>query len=120
MSATFPEAYSRILKATGCARQEELAETLGIRQSFITDCHRRGEFSPEVLLALVERCSLNPHWVRTGRGQKYILPYKWPSLRERVCFRLCEKEDLELFILILVMIPIFIIVINFFVLGKLL
>lgn len=70
MSHTFSAAYDRVLKATGCAGQEELAKKLGLRQSFITDCRRRGEFTPEVLLALVERCNLNPHWVRTGEGEK--------------------------------------------------
>lgn len=70
----FSEAYLRVLNATGCAGQEALAKKLGIRHSFITDCHRRGEFTPEVLLALVERCNLNPHWIRTGKGKKYLLP----------------------------------------------
>ena len=50
---TFSAAYARVLKDTGCACQEELAKKLGVRQSFITDCHRRGEFTPEILLALV-------------------------------------------------------------------
>ena len=71
MSHTFSAAYDRVLKATGCAGQEELAKKLGLRQSFITDCRRRGEFTPEVLLALVERYRLNPHWVRTGEGEKW-------------------------------------------------
>lgn len=76
MSHTFSAAYDRVLRATGCAGQEELAKKLGLRQSFITDCRRRGEFTPEVLLALVERCNLNPHWVRTGEGKKYLLAFE--------------------------------------------
>ena len=71
MGHTFSATYDRVLKATGCADREDLAKKLSIRQSFITDCRRRGEFTPEVLLALVEQCGLNPHWVRTGEGEKY-------------------------------------------------
>jgi|GEM_PF-5362414 len=72
-SATFSEAYARVLNSVGCGGQKDLANKLGIRQSLIADCRRRCKFTPEVLLALVERCRLNPHWVRTGEGEKYLV-----------------------------------------------
>ena len=92
-SDTFSEAYARVLKATGCACQKELAKKLGVRQSFITDCCRRGEFTSEILLALVERCGLNPRWVRTGEGEKYLVNATKAEQQLSDIMFLCTETD---------------------------
>lgn len=66
------DAYARILKATGCDGIEDLARRLSISPTLISDSRRRGEFTPEILLALLEKEGLNPHWVRTGKGRPYF------------------------------------------------
>lgn len=68
----FSKAYARILKATGCDGQEDLSQTLGISQALISDSRRRGKVSPEILLALLEEFALDPHWIRTGEGERYF------------------------------------------------
>ncbi|WP_407844175.1 helix-turn-helix domain-containing protein [Desulfovibrio falkowii] len=101
---TFSEAYARILNSVGCGGQEDLANKLGVRQSFITDCRRRGEFTTEVLLALVERCHLNPHWVRTGRGQKYLLASTWPRSSSNMgLFKLRRLRHIGLWLKIIIL-----------------
>lgn len=62
MEIAFPEAYARILEATGCDGQADLAQELGIPQALISDSRRRGEIRPEILLALLEQFA----FARTG------------------------------------------------------
>lgn len=52
----FSEVYARILKGTGCDGIEDLARTRGISPALISDSRRRGDVSPEILLALLEIC----------------------------------------------------------------
>lgn len=66
------DAYARILKATGCDGIEDLARRLGISPTLISDSRRRGEVSPEILLALLEKEGLSPEWIRTGKGRPYF------------------------------------------------
>lgn len=69
---TFSEIYARILKGTGCDGIEDLPRCLGISQALISDSRRRGEVSPEILLALLEKEGLSPEWIRTGKGRPYF------------------------------------------------
>lgn len=73
MEIAFPEAYARILEATGCDGQADLAQELGIPQALISDSRRRGEASPAILLALLEQFNLDPQWVRTGEGERHFV-----------------------------------------------
>ena len=66
------DAYARILKATDCDGIEDLARRLGISPTLISDSRRRGEVSPEILLALLEKEGLSPEWIRTGKGRPYF------------------------------------------------
>lgn len=69
--------YSRILVALGLRTQVEVAAFLGVRQSSISDALRRND--PDGVPAgwkirLLETEGLNPHWIQTGEGPKYMVP----------------------------------------------
>ena len=72
MEIAFSDAYTRILEATGCDGQADLAQELGIPQALISDSRRRGEIRPEILLALLEQFAFAPHWICTGEGQRHF------------------------------------------------
>ena len=75
-SDAFGEVYGRILAATGCKDQQELAECPGVHSSEISYSKCRGFVSRKLLLILVEQLHLNPQWVRTGEGDKLLIPYE--------------------------------------------
>jgi hypothetical protein len=69
------EAFLRHLReATGIRTQIELAEELGIRQSSISDAKRRGQIPAAWLLTLLYKRGLNPVWLTTGQGARYLAP----------------------------------------------
>ena len=70
----FSEAYARMCEILGVRTQVELAETLGIRQSSISDAKRRDAVPACWLLTLLERYQINPSWLLTGAGAKYLVP----------------------------------------------
>ena len=75
MGYSFDEAYLRIMDATGATTQVALAEVFGVRQSSVSDAKARGEAIPASwLVALVEKYGVNPLWVKTGEGSKYLIP----------------------------------------------
>ncbi|WP_165066748.1 helix-turn-helix domain-containing protein [Desulfovibrio sp. ZJ200] len=94
MEAAFSDAYARILKATGCDGQAELAKELAISPAVISDSRRRGEIRPEILLALLERWGLNPNWIRTGKGRPYFCasPIQIAQMAGRGLFPAAEEQ----------------------------
>lgn len=75
MEYSFADAYKRILNATGAKSQVELADILDVRQSSISDAMSRGGGIPaNWLVALVEKFSLNPRWIKTGEGAQHLRP----------------------------------------------
>lgn len=70
----FTAAYARILEATGARTQAELAKTLGIRQSSISDAKCRNSLPACWLLQLYRSHRLNPDWILTGEGHKHLAP----------------------------------------------
>lgn len=52
----------------------ELAEVLDIRQSSISDAKRRSSVPAEWFMKLFERFGLNPAWLKSGDGPKYLHP----------------------------------------------
>lgn len=84
----FSETYARILQATGCDEQEDLAQRLGISPALISDSRRRGEVSPEILLVLLEKLGLSPEWIRTGKGKPHFCasPIQIARMAERGLF----------------------------------
>lgn len=65
-------ALCRVFEATNCRTQEELASLLGIRQSAISDAKRRGSVPSEWLVCLFRLRNVNPEWILTGCGPKYL------------------------------------------------
>ena len=68
----FQAAYERILEATGLHTQTEVASLLCIRQSSISDAKRRSVIPDKWLITLFETHALNPVWVRSGDGPRYL------------------------------------------------
>ena len=68
-----PTPYERILSVTHAATQVELARILGIRQSSISSVAVRGEsVPPSWLLTLFFMYRINPEWVLTGIGDRFV------------------------------------------------
>jgi hypothetical protein len=79
MSAYLPSAqdifdaqYERVLEATGCQTQVELANFLGVRQSSISDAKRRHSIPSKWCMTLFEKKRINPDWILGGIGGKYL------------------------------------------------
>ena len=63
----------RIRFITGAETQAELADLLGVRQSFISDAKRRGKIPSSWLAILMRRKRANPEWILTGNGPVFVL-----------------------------------------------
>lgn len=70
----FDDIMMRIRKETGARTQVELAAMLGIRQSSISDAKRRGSVPADWQLKLLEGYGMNPLWLMTGQGARYLVP----------------------------------------------
>lgn len=68
----FNEQFSRILETTGCNTKTELAIFLGIQQSRVSDAVRRKKIPDNWLVILFENKRINPEWIRTGFGCKFL------------------------------------------------
>ncbi|MCL1939997.1 MAG: helix-turn-helix domain containing protein [Desulfovibrionaceae bacterium] len=64
--------YDRILAATGCRTQSDLARVLGIKQAAVSDVTRRKSIPTEWLLHLFEKKGINPEWIRSGAGDCFL------------------------------------------------
>lgn len=64
----------RVFEAAGCRTQVELAEFLGVRQSSVSDAKKRGSVPAEWLLKLLLLRGINPVWVLTGQGARWMQP----------------------------------------------
>ena len=69
----FP-AIHRVFEAAECKTQVELAELFEIRQSSISDAKRRKSIPAEWLIKLLRLKGINPDWILTGEGPKYLQP----------------------------------------------
>jgi Bacteriophage CI repressor helix-turn-helix domain. len=63
---------TRVFEAANCRTQEELAGLLGIRQSAVSDAKRRKSVPSEWLVCLFRLRGVNPEWVLTGCGPKFL------------------------------------------------
>jgi len=69
----FP-ALDRVFETAECKTQVELAELFEIRQSSISDAKRRKSIPAEWLIKLLRLKGINPDWILTGEGPKYLQP----------------------------------------------
>lgn len=68
----FDSQFARVFQAAECRTQVELADVLGIKQSSISDAKRRKTVPAEWLIKLFEKMRINPEWLRTGLGNRFI------------------------------------------------
>lgn len=75
----FASSYDRIKEATHARTQVELAEVLRIRQSSISDAKRRAQVPDSWLVKLLATYGLNPEWIKTGLGPRYLVGSDTPG-----------------------------------------
>ena len=68
----FEEQMSRIRLVTGIRTSTELATFFGCRRSHFSDARRRGCIPEEWLLILARLRNINPDWILTGRGARFL------------------------------------------------
>ena len=88
----FDAAYARICKVCGMKTQTELSAYLGIRQSSISDAKRRMMIPAAWLLTLLTREGVNPAWILTGGGSKFLVPASLPPSASTLLARLAGPE----------------------------
>lgn len=69
---TFDEIYKRILFASNCQTQMELAAVLEISQSSISDAKRRQSIPSDWLIKLYDKFGVNPDWLRDKKEPMYL------------------------------------------------
>ena len=79
-SSEFTLGFERIVQALGLASQSDLAITLDIRQSSISDAKRRGVIPGEWALKLYRRFGLNPRWVYDGLPPVFLTKPSSPGV----------------------------------------
>lgn len=70
--------FARILAATGCRTQMELANLLGIRQSSVSEVVKRNRIPPRWLVKL-QRLGVNIDWITAGKGPQYVPRHEEPQ-----------------------------------------
>lgn len=72
LKSGFDSFFRRISEAAGISSQNELACLLGVNRSAITQAKKRGVIPEKWILNLSRSFRLNPDWIETGQGPKYI------------------------------------------------
>ena len=91
----FDAAYARICKVCGMKTQTELSAYLGIRQSSISDAKRRMMIPAAWLLTLLTREGVNPAWILTGGGSKFLVPASLPPSASTLLLARLAGPELE-------------------------
>ena len=74
VSSVFTAQYQRVFEAAGCKTQVELADFLEVRQSSVSDARRRQSIPAEWHMKLLAKKWINPFWVLSGEGARYLIP----------------------------------------------
>ena len=90
----FP-ALKRVFEVSGCRTQLELATMFDIRQSSISDAKRRGSVPSEWLVKLQRLKGVNPDWILTGKGPKYLSPSESGPIEPHVAYRVEIRPPAE-------------------------
>ncbi len=67
------QALARVYEVAECRTQLELSQVLEIRQSSISDAKRRNSIPSDWLIKLLRLKQINPHWILTGQGSKFLV-----------------------------------------------
>ena len=70
----FSDVFKRIQQVTGVKNQSKLAELLGYHDMTISAAKRRRTIPAAWLVKLLRTHSVNPDWIITGRGPRYLMP----------------------------------------------
>lgn len=91
----FDAAYARICEVCGVKTQTELSAYLGIRQSSISDAGRRSAVPAAWLLTILSRERVNPAWILTGNGPRYLVPSSLPPSASAMLMARLSGPELE-------------------------
>ena len=91
----FDAAYARICEVCGMKTQTELSAYLGIRQSSISDAKQRMMSPAAWLLTLLTREGVNPAWILTGGGSKFLVPASLPPSAPTLLLARLAGPELE-------------------------
>ncbi len=91
----FEQVFGRVVQATGIASQTGLAEVLGVSPSAVSDAKKRGKFSAEWLLKLLEKQGINPVWLKSGAGPERLGAAGLPVVEAVVHGLACEYSDAD-------------------------
>ena len=91
----FDAAYARICEVCGMKTQTELSAYLGIRPSSISDAKRRMMIPAAWLLTLLTREGVNPTWILTGEGSKFLVPASLPPSAPTLLLARLAGPELE-------------------------
>lgn len=91
----FDAAYARICEVCGMKTQTELSAYLGIRQSSISDAKRRMTVPAAWLLTVLSRERVNPAWILTGEGSRYLVPSSLPPSASAMLMARLSGPELE-------------------------
>lgn len=91
----FDAAYARIREVCGVSTQTEASAYLGIRQSSISDAKRRVAIPAAWLLTILAREGVNPTWILTGEGSKFLVPASLPPTASTVLLARLAGPELE-------------------------
>lgn len=75
--------------------QTELSAYLGIRQSSISDAKQRMMIPAAWLLTLLTREGVNPAWILTGGGSKFLVPASLPPSAPTLLLARLAGPELE-------------------------
>ena len=81
-SNDFDRQMQRIFAITGARTQVELAALLDIRQAPIANSKKRRNVPDRWLVRLLCRLKVNPEWVLTGKGPRYLIAARDSEGRE--------------------------------------
>ena len=91
----FDAAYARICKVCGMKTQTERSAYLGIRQSSISDAKRRMMIPAAWLLTILAHEGVNPTWILTGEGSKFLVPASLPPSAPTLLLARLAGPELE-------------------------
>jgi len=69
----FP-ALERLIEASECRTQKELAEFLGVKPPAVAAARRRKTIPSSWLITSLRMRGVNPDWVITGNGPRFLAP----------------------------------------------
>ena len=65
---------NRLLEASKCSSQLELAEFLSVHPSAVTAGKKRKTLPAAWLVTTLKKTGINPDWIMTGSGPRYLVP----------------------------------------------